>query len=91
MCVGFEGDRVYCYGNDDRCLIGACSKDSDCSKYNTTDSPKHTEGGTTTCQDDQNLKYPTNWQHDACHCSSGIINFLLKSRFYVLLLYTTFY
>ena len=85
MCVGFEGKMVYCYGKNDSCLIDACGVDSHCSIYNTIDSPKYTEGGRTTCQDDRNLTYPTNWQHDACHCSSGIINFLFKSLFYVLL------
>ena len=75
-CAGFEGDTVYCYGNNKKCLPDDCSVDSDCSKY-TTESPKYTKGGRTICQqNDPNSKYPNSWQHDACHCRDGIINSL---------------
>ena len=36
FCVSTENDNYYCYGSKDRCLWDSndCTKDSDCSKYN---------------------------------------------------------
>ena len=43
FCVGFEGNRVYCYGKSDGCLWDSndCSTDQDCKKYS-TQSAKYT-------------------------------------------------
>ena len=63
FCVGFEGNKVYCYGSNNRCLWNSqdCTKDEDCKKYN-YGSPKYTDGDDVACPN------PSNWRADACKC-----------------------
>lgn len=60
FCLGFEENKVYCYGNNNACLWGqnTCNTNDDCKKY-TKNSLKYTNGDIVTC--------PANgWQKDAC-------------------------
>merc|ERR1711962_842122 len=66
FCLGFEGSRVYCYGNRDSCLFGSndCRTDADCAKYSYA-SRKFTSGDQLDCSGDKPL---TGWRDDACKC-----------------------
>ena len=64
FCVGFEGNKVYCYGSQNKCLWrrNDCITDEDCKKY-TSSSPKFTDGDDLNCS-----KKPSRWRRDACTC-----------------------
>ena len=74
FCVGFENDRVYCYGSTHACLwnLNDCQTDQDCKKYSSV-SPKLTDGDVLSC-----LTTPSGWRADACTCKSKLhfVNFL---------------
>ena len=62
FCVGFEGNKVYCYGLTSGCkwYTNDCTDDSDCFKYNTS-SPK--------CSDwEGDCSSVSDWRADACKC-----------------------
>ena len=67
FCVGFEKDRVYCYGASDGCLWNKndCTSDEDCTKYS-TESAKYTDDYSASCSETP----PTarGWAADACEC-----------------------
>ena len=69
FCVGFEYDRIFCYGSDKGCKWNSndCLKDSDCSKY-TTSSLKYSNMEPRDCV----LDKLTGWEKDACSCKKGI-------------------
>ena len=68
FCVGFEYDRIFCYGSDQGCLWNSndCLQHSDCSKY-TTSSPKYSSLESSDCIRSQ-LQI---WEKDACNCKTG--------------------
>ena len=69
FCVGFEYDRIFCYGSENGCLWNSmdCLQDSDCSKY-TTQSLKYSNLEPKIC----NFDYLKGWERDACTCEKGI-------------------
>ena len=77
ICVGFEGNKVYCYGANNGCKWNQqdCKEDDDCKKY-TTESDKFTDGWDVDC-----LK-PSGWRASACKCSNeiGTYEFSVFSR-----------
>ena len=68
FCVGFEYDRVFCYGSNQDCLWNSndCVQDSDCSKY-TTSSFKYSTMDPQEC----NIGTMQGWEKDACKCKKG--------------------
>ena len=62
FCLGFEENKVYCYGNNNGCLWGqnTCNTNDDCKKY-TKNSLKYTDGDIVTCPANAN-----GWRKDAC-------------------------
>eukprot|EP01047_Picozoa_sp_COSAG01_P021106 COSAG01_NODE_1215_length_11206_cov_8.747096_5_plen_1561_part_00 len=71
FCVGFEGSQVFCYGASNGCLWNQndCSTDADCLKYNTSTSPKYTDGDSLACP---LTLANTGWRTDACNCGLGL-------------------
>ena len=69
FCVGFEYDRIFCYGSENGCLWNSMDwlQDSDCSKY-TTQSLKYSSLEPKICDFD----YLKGWERDACTCEKGI-------------------
>jgi hypothetical protein len=60
FCVGFEENKVYCYGANNECLWDkkSCNSDTDCRRYDKT-SLKYTDGDTPNCP-------AGGWRNDAC-------------------------
>ena len=74
FCVGFEGNKVYCYGSSSKCLWSEndCNTDGDCSKKYTTSSLKYTDGDDLGCTDTK----PSGWRADACKCPGEFVKSL---------------
>ena len=73
FCVGFEANKVYCYGSSSGCLWSKndCNTDGDCSKKYTTLSLKFTNGDDLSCVDTSvNLR---GWRADACKCPGEFV------------------
>ena len=61
---------MYCYGSSSGCLwsVNDCTTDSDCTKYNASNSQKFTGGKSYDCP----ILNPENdWIVDACECDDG--------------------
>lgn len=89
FCVGFEGDKVYCYGKPNGGCYwkeNDCTTDSDCSKY-TIESPKYTDGDALVCPN------AGGWREDACKCEKGIqkVTQLLRLKITVTLFTLTYF
>ena len=67
-CVGFEGDKIYCYGSFSTCMKNTCETDQDCQKYS-TNSPKFSSGEPRTC-----TTPATNHLKAACTCGKYFTN-----------------
>jgi hypothetical protein len=67
ICLGFEGNHVYCYGSTGGCLWGQndCTRNSHCFKYS-PHSPKY-DAGVIMCS------AASGWPADACKCKSTIL------------------
>ena len=70
FCVGFEGQKVYCYGATIGCKWNSqdCTEDADCHKYS-TNSTKYTDGDDVDCLNPVEPSDP--WRADACKCEKG--------------------